>query len=199
MAFPEGTRKFCITLLPDEENLKRIRGLAGHLKQKFPTLFSTSEQPGTIPHHVTAIGGILLGHSTYEKHIKDAMAKLKVFSDASLTPIVCDVEPLQMNGNNVALRLKFEVGTYILTGNREENQQLVKNLGSVFNLDSIRHITVGHVTGGFEEMDLVYPEFSEILRPQKASLCSMTFTPCVWMKADDGRGWSLWNRNHGEL
>lgn len=177
----------CVLLLPDRKTRDYLYAWSRQFKRRFPKTFEPKRVGRTLPpFHMTMIAGIKLPIESYEVILRESVQRLGPFREMPLVPVLADMENITLNGNTLGLRLKFTSGTYVLTGNRVHNQELLVLLGATsFNLNMSHHITFGVVSGGYENLDKLSFHFGRSLERRKEKLMTMTLKPEVWVKSSE--------------
>ena len=184
--------KFCICFVPDSDTLKVIGGMHTKIASKYPELIRPGTGPG-LPYHMTIIGGIKLEPNVSKSLIQNAVSQIMPFSDSNKIPILKDLEVAQMYGGYLAIRLKLEQYSYVITGSPEKNRGLASSLRVAnFNFDSIRHISLCKVLGRYIEMDKVKIFFDELFKGNKDALLNMKLTPKVFIMPANQKSWQLY-------
>ena len=151
----------------------------------------TINKDTSLPYHMTIIGGIKIDSNLSTGYMTGALEKLKPFQKDAMIPKLIDIESAQLNGNMLGIRLKFEDGTYVITGCPESNMSLAKMLGVPhFNFDAPRHVTLCEVWGGLRSMDKVWLSFKKLTDLHKSKILELELTPYVWK--DTKEGWRQW-------
>lgn len=176
--------KICILFCLDQEANIAVDQIYQETKLRHSNYIEPVVKDGSLPYHMTMIGGIVIPRALRDKVIRETVGILKPFQSIEYRPKVRDVELLEMNGNFLGVRLKLDPKSYVLTGDVANNEELVSKLNPSFNLDSVRHINICHVSGGFGEMDIVKPSFAMLLNEHKPALLQMVFMPQVWIKEE---------------
>ena len=190
---PARLDKFCICFVPDSESLKVIGSIYLEMKKSYPDLISVGTGVG-LPYHMTIIGGIKLDPGLSKALIKNAISQILPFGDSTKIPILKDVEPTQMNGNYLAIRLKFKDGSYVITGSPENNLGLASSMGAAsFDFNLVRHVGVCRVKDGFSGMDKVKNLFDGLMSKYKPNLAVMTLTPKVFIMPAGQKTWRLYS------
>ncbi len=178
----------CVLLLPDRKTRDYLYAWSRQFKRRFPETFEPKRVGRhLLPFHMTMIAGIKLPIDSCEVTLRESVKRLGPFRDTPLVPVLVDLENFTLNGNTLVLRLKFKSCTYVLTGNRVHNQELLVSLGATsFNLNTLHHITFGVVSGGYENLDKLSFYLGRSLERRKEKLMTMTLKPEVWVKSSEG-------------
>ena len=180
--------KVCILLCPDEASLGIIAKIVGYLTG---TLVPVTKDPGMLPYHMTIIGGGRVEENEQTKiKLRSIALEIKPFQSKDFLPTVERVEPIPLFGGNIAIRLKFESGTYLITGNIQKNKALKAFLSSNHHFDFIRHITLYRVGNDYDLMDEKLALLEHLLGAYKEELLAMTFTPEIWVKPSTSNEWN---------
>jgi hypothetical protein len=181
--------KFCIMLNLDNRTQGILRGMHLSLLESFPPLIDPIPTEGiSLPYHKTIIGGVSLRVDEVENKLRLARDSLVLFSKNS-SPKIIGLEVCSLQPYALGIRLKLQRGSYVITGNPQNNRSLAHLLGAKnFNFDLPHHVTLTNVKGGFEGIDTVRPKLVELLSDNKKDLMFMTFIPEIWEK--NGEKWS---------
>lgn len=182
--------KACFLFSLDYRTNQVIDLILSEVEEQHPKLVEHVKKDGSLPYHMTIIGGAKFPRANHKEIIDEVVSILKPFQDSMYLPQVWNVEMAEMNGNSLGIRLKFAKELpYIITGNRNKNVAIAQKIAPTFCFDSVRHINVCRVLGGFKEMDAVKPSFRHHLYKNRRELELMKLTPQVWIKED-----SVWKQ-----
>lgn len=174
----------CVMFSLDVNTNAVLANISSVLRLEYPSLFKPSVLLGSMPYHMTMIGGVKLWLSEYENVVRELVQTLKPFQEGGTTPRVLKLEPRKRILNTLAITFDLVPGSFVLIGNRQKNEAMVESLAPTFTLDDDRHVTVGAVSGTVSDLDYVYPKFKRLVYENAVALSKATFTPQVWVKHD---------------
>lgn len=182
------TTKVCILFRPDDEAARIIELMVGEL---LGLSAPVSKRTGELPYHMTIIGGGGVEETSAGETLKGVIRQIKPFSEGTI-PQVIDVEPAQLFGDCLAIRLKLK--GYVITGDRKKNKELRTELRSRFHFDGPRHITLFTIAGAnkYQDMDGNLEKLELLLFLYREKLLQMRLYPEVWVMPHGSNIWRRW-------
>ena len=183
--------KVCFLFRPDDETMQIIEGIAQELLGADATVV---KKAGDLPYHMTILGGGKVAESGADEALRGIVQLLKPFSERAI-PQVLDIEPAQLFGDCLAIRLKLK--GYVITGDKKKNKELREKLRSQFHFDGPRHITPFTVAGEnkYREMDENMEKLESLLLQFQEKLLKMRLLPEVWVRSHGSNQWRRWGYN----
>jgi hypothetical protein len=187
----EAFTKVCILFRPDDETLRVIESIVLELLGSGADVV---KKDGDLPYHMTIIGGGKVAESGADKTLKGIVQQIKPFSERVI-PQVIDVEPAQLFGDCLGIRLKLK--GYVITGDTVKNNELRAQLSPRFRFDGPRHITLLTVVGEnkYQDMDEKLEKLETLLLRFREQFLRMSLLPEVWVRSQGSNLWRHWPHN----
>lgn len=149
-------------------------------------------QKGTLPLHMTIIGGGVVSEEVLCKVVVRVRREVIPFRD-NVSPKVAKVETAFLPGA-LGVRLVFpKKGKrgYVVTGDREKNEELLKLLQTSFRFDGLpRHVTLGYLSpsldDSYKNVDTAFPLLEKMIKLHQKELLAMKLIPEIWIKREGG-------------
>ncbi len=180
--------KVCFLLRPDDESVEIVERIVKEL----PGFDAAKlKKKGDLPYHMTILGGCKVEEIKLDGVLWDLVRMIKPFSEGAI-PQVIDIEPAQLFGDCLAIRLKLK--GYVITGDRKKNKELRTELRSRFHFDGPRHITLFTIAGAnkYQDMDDNLEKLELLLSLYREKLLQMRLYPEVWVMPHGSNIWRRW-------
>jgi hypothetical protein len=179
-----GIIKVCALLLLDHVTTGACRQIVGLMNTKHKSTFVGSIQSG-LPFHKTILGDIQIPAEDLPKVVALLRERLVAFSDPQYRPVVRHASAIGIDHEGdtyLGIQLGFSPGSYVITGKKETDLEIMSELCPNFEFSLPHHITIGKVRGTGTDTEKEFARFAKRVKHESRVLQTAMFSPQIWVK-----------------